>query len=518
MSEEIRIGPASKPQELFLTLRDGVKSESPYSTEDGEEVDIIFYGGQAGGGKTMAALIHHLKYYHLPNYKGLIIRRTTPMLTKPGAVWDEARSTYKLVDPDARIRHKDMKINFGPVEDQEQKAEVSFTHFERADDTDNFQGSQISSVVFDELCQFEESQFLYVLSRLRTKAKMKPVARATMNPDPDSWVKKWVSWYLYPEGHPLFGRPDPAKQAVVRWFIRNGNDMVWAESLDEMMEKHGRKDEYGKLYPREDKRQIKPLSFSFISASVYDNPYIEPSYIAFLEGLTRVEKEILLYGSWEARPEGSGFFKREWVEELLTYPDSSEFVKIVRAYDLAGSLVSDVAPDPDYSVGVKMGKTRGGMYVILDVIRFRARHGDVMLKILETARSDGSSVDIEIPSDPNSAAKAAATMMVKEIASHGYYCRARPSNKSKIDRFKPFAAVAQHGLVQIVKGCVDDLENKTYRDNSPYYSELEKFDGGRKGHDDMVDATSSAFMALATGLILPSFSLPDMKQDNPFNI
>jgi len=137
-------------------------------------------------------------------------------------------------------------------------------------------------------------------------------------------------------------------------------------------------------------------------------------------------------------------------------------------------------------------------------------------KILAIAADDGTGVDISIPSDPNSAAKAAATMMVSEIASNGFYARARPSNKSKVDRFRPFASVAEHGLVDIVKGCTDDLENKTFSDNNPYYGELEKFDGGRKGHDDWCDATSDAFMALATGIILPSFTLPEMVQENQF--
>lgn len=39
------ISPASIPQELFLTLRDGTGKRSKYATEEGEEVDIIFYGG-----------------------------------------------------------------------------------------------------------------------------------------------------------------------------------------------------------------------------------------------------------------------------------------------------------------------------------------------------------------------------------------------------------------------------------------------------------------------------------------
>ena len=38
------IGPASKPQELFLTLRDGTGPRSKWANEDGEEVDIIVYG------------------------------------------------------------------------------------------------------------------------------------------------------------------------------------------------------------------------------------------------------------------------------------------------------------------------------------------------------------------------------------------------------------------------------------------------------------------------------------------
>lgn len=134
------IAPASLPQELFLTLRDGTGKRSKYSTEDGEEVDIIFYGGQAGGGKSFASLLHHMKYIHLPNYKGITIRRTTPMLRKPGAIWDEAKSLYRDADPGARIRDKEMKITFGPVKDPTKRAEVTFTHFERVDDTDNFQG------------------------------------------------------------------------------------------------------------------------------------------------------------------------------------------------------------------------------------------------------------------------------------------------------------------------------------------------------------------------------------------
>lgn len=505
------ISPASKPQLMFLTLRDGTGKRSKYATEEGEEVDIIFYGGQAGGGKTFASLLHHLKYIHLPNYKGITIRRTTPMLRKPGAVWDEAKSLYRDVDPKARIRDKEMKITFGPVKDPTKRAEVTFTHFERVDDTDNFQGSQLSSAVLDELCQFEESQFLYILSRLRTQAEMKPVMRATMNPATDTWVRKWVDFYLYPEGHEYFGRPDPAKQGVVRWFIRRGEEMIWRDSRQELFEEYGVKDENGNLLPESSPRQIKPLSFSFISASVYDNPYIEASYIAFLEGLPRVEKELLLYGNWNARPENATYFQRSWCEEITSY-DPNDFVKVVRAWDFAATLRSDSNPSPDYTVGTLMGKTKSGDYVVLDVLRMRVRFGDWEKVILDAWHGDREkfkNVVTLIPLDPGVGAQMSTALLCKSLAEYGVLTEKMRATGKKLDRFRSFSAMAQNGGVKFLKGCGTDFENKVYNDNGFIYRELEAFDGerrrGENGHDDIPDTMSDCFSYLASKLAIPNF-------------
>ena len=466
---------------------------------------------QAGGGKSFASLLHHMKYIHLPNYKGITIRRTTPMLRKPGAIWDEAKSLYRDADPDARIRDKEMKITFGPVKDPTKRAEVTFTHFERVDDTDNFQGSQLSSACLDELCQFEESQFLYIMSRLRTKADMKPVMRATMNPGPGTWVHKWVEYYLYPEGHELHGRPDPEKQAQVRWFIRQGEDMRWRNSRQELFDEYGVKDEFGKLLPDDHKDQIKPLSFAFIAASVYDNPHVAPSYITFLEGLGRVDKEILLHGNWEARAEGSSYFLRSWCTEVTGY-DESQIVKIVRSYDTAGTLKSEQNPSPDYTVSVKMAKMRDGTYLVLDVKRTRIRFGDWEKFIIENAMEDRElhrEVTITLPIDPNPAAKAATQLMIRNLAEAGLYAQGMRASTSKLDRFRPFSAHAQTGGIKFLKGCGQDLENKNYNTLEFVYKELEVFDGlrrrGESGHDDIPDACSDAFSFLASKMVLPNF-------------
>lgn len=479
------IGPQSKFQENYLN----------------SDARIMVVGGAAGSSKSYVGLMRHLRWMHDPRYRGFCIRKNSTAIMKSGGLFDEAVHLYLQADPDAKIKLKDQKIVFSSG------AEVAFSHYENTQaGIQLYQGLQLSGVMYDEASHAEDAHIWWLISRLRGKAgNNAPSIWLTCNPDPDSYLMNYVEWYLHPKGHPLEGRPDPAKNGKVRWLLRIDGNVVWADSREELIERYGA-----------DKQ---PLTFQGLFGTINDNPALmksQPEYKANLEALPRVDRERLLHGNWFAREESTGYFKREWVNEIPVPPHESEFVKIVRAWDLAGSVKSEQNPDPDYSASVKMGKLKTGEYVILDCLRFRARFGEVTQKIIETARADGNKVDIYIPQDPNAAAKAAATMMVQEIAAHGFYVRARPSNKSKVDRFRPFAAVAEHGLVHYVRNCADDLENKVLRDINPYFAELEKFDGGRKGHDDWADATSDAFMALASGLTIPSFSLPELKQDNQF--
>ena len=412
------------------------------------------------------------------------------MILKPGAVWDESKQLFADIDPKGRIKVKDLKYQFSSG------AEVAFSHFERADNTKDWQGSQISSCVMEELCQFEEGQFDYILSRLRTSANMKPNMRATMNPEADSWVKKYVSWYLYPEGHELFGRPDPSKQGIIRWFIRRSDGLVWGDSKEELLEKHP---------------DGIPLAFRFISASVFDNPYIQPSYIAFLNGLPKLEKEKLLYGNWEARVEATTYFQRSWCEEITAY-DPSEITKLVRAWDFAATLKSDAVPSPDYTVSVLMAKTKTNDYIVLDVRRMRIRPGDWETQIVDAWEYDrqicGNVVTI-IPQDPGASGQMATSILCRALAERGIVTEKMRASGKKLDRFRPFSASSQVGSVKFLKGCGNDYENKVVNDNGFVYRELEAFDGlrrsGEHGHDDIPDAISDAFSFLASKLTIPNF-------------
>jgi hypothetical protein len=75
---------------------------------------------------------------------------------------------------------------------------------------------------------------------------VRPYIRATCNPEPESWVKDLIRWWLDDEGR----YADKEKSGIIRWFIRAGNDKIWGDSEQEL------KDQYGE--------DCAPLSITFI--------------------------------------------------------------------------------------------------------------------------------------------------------------------------------------------------------------------------------------------------------------
>ena len=185
----------------------------------------------------------------------------------------------------------------------------------------------------------------------------------------------------------------------------------------------------------------------------------------------------------------------------------------VRAYDFAGTVPSDANPFPDYTACVKMSKMKNGDYVIRDVKRTRIRFGDWEDFIVSNALEDSMELPkttICLPISPNPESKAATMMMARKLGGQGFVVKVLQAtgNSSKMDGFRPFAALAQNGGVKILTGCMFDIDTDTV-DNDIYYKELESFDGTRSTRtrkDDLVDCTSSSFSLLASAKTLPNIS------------
>lgn len=475
-STQQHFGPSSLKQQWFLS----------------SDANIIVYGGAMGGGKSYCGLLRHLRWIDDPNYRGFIIRKNQTTLAKSGGLFDEAKTLYRAFEPKVKINKKDMKFEFPSG------AEIAMSHLETDEDAEKYRGLQLSAAMVDEATQLSEEHTLVILSRLRSKAKMIPNLFLTCNPNPDSYLRKWVDWWIIPKGEENAGRANPERDGKIRWFIRLNNEMIWADTKEELLEQYASRDSNGNIYPEDSEFQyIRPLSLQFISATIYDNPILiktNPNYLANLLGLKRVKQERDLYGNWDIREESAGFWRSTWLGEPVNEHELN-IVQYCRAWDIAGSLPSEALPNPDWTAGVLIGKTKEGLYVILDVVRFRARFGEVMKNIIKTASEDPEGTIIVLPQEPGQAGKAAGQMMIRELISEGFYGRMRPSNKSKVTRFQPFVSASEAGMVRYVRGIwVDD-----------YFSELEGFDGSRNIKDDQVDATSDAFITLAQKVQLPNF-------------
>lgn len=449
---EIRIlKPQKGPQEMFLST----------------SADICIYGGAAGGGKTFGLLLDPLRHKNVKRYSAVFFRKNNIQIHAEGGLLDESISMY------SGISGAKLKYSPRPRWYFRNGGKIGFAHIERDDDLSKWQGSQITAIMFDELTHFTEKQFFYMLSRNRSVCGVKPYVRATCNPDADSWVAKFIEWWIDPDT----GYPIPERSGKIRWMLRREDSIYWADDKKELWEQFN-------LKTAEEKAE--PKSVTFIASTIYDNKVLlekNPQYLANLKAMATVERERLLNGNWKIKPAAGLFFKRTQVGDILqSLPADVE--RWVRAWDLAATS-EDEGGEPAYTAGVLMGKRKNGRYVVADVINRRLEASDVRNIIRLTASSDVSRLGrcrVRLPQDPGQAGKEQAQSYIKMLA--GFDVCAKQESGSKETRAEPVAAQWQAGNFDIVYG---DW-------NEAYFSQLESFPMSK--FKDMVDATSSAFSEL----------------------
>lgn len=174
---------------------------------------------------------------------------------------------------------------------------------------------------------------------------------------------------------------------------------------------------------------------------------------------------------------GGGMFKRDsflmW-EGLLP-----EFVMVVRGYDLASSTSSRSA----YTASIKLGITRDGRLIILDVSRARMEPLDVERHVQHCAQADGVACRISIPQDPGAAGKAWKAHFAQLL--HGFVAHFSPESGDKDFRAEPVAAQVAAGMVYLVPG----------NWNTDFLAEAASFGPGA-AYKDQIDALSRAYAYL----------------------
>ena len=435
--------------------------------------NVCIYGGAAGGGKSYGLLMSALRYKNVPGFGCTIFRRNFNQIFSQGGLWDESMKIYQ------GIRGADPKFARGQWWFRNQNGDivskVTFAHIERDEDVHKWQGSQICEIGFDELTHFSQNTFFYMLSRNRSTCGVEPFIRATCNPDADSWVAKFIEWWIDPDT----GYPIPERSGKLRWFVRRDEILYWANTKQELWKQFDLKTPEEKAEPR---------SVTFIMSKLEDNQEllkVNPGYMANLKAMSVIERERLLHGNWKIKAAAGLFFKRSQVGDYLSFvPD--DVIEWVRCWDLAATEKTENG-DPAFTAGVLMGKRKNGRYIVADVVNKQMSASDVRQTIKHTAQQDIAKykrVKIRLPKDPGQAGKEQAESYIKFLA--GFNVVTVAETGSKEARAEPMAAQWQAGNFDVLTGAW----------NEEYLQQLENFPDSK--FKDMVDASANAFTELET--------------------
>lgn len=314
------------------------------------ECEEALFGGAAGGGKSDALLSWAAEGVETPGYSAVLFRRTFPELWQSGGLIPRSQEWFGATP--ARWNGSARQWTFPSG------ATIAFKHLQYEKSVYALQGGEYIRAGFDELTHFTETQYTYVMSRLRRVRGFpyQPSIRAASNPGGigHQWVKRrFIS--------------EDAIEALRRG---DSNRIFWND---------GR---------------------AFVPSLLRDNPYLDRGeYEKMLWHLPPVTRERLLNGDWSVVEDAVIF--AEWLryyklrghvlqlydgdENIAFEIDDRECMRIATA-DTAGTSEDRVreskGKSPSWSVIAVWDVIPGGRFgshmVLRHVWRERVSFGDLV--------------------------------------------------------------------------------------------------------------------------------------------
>jgi predicted phage terminase large subunit-like protein len=398
---------------------------------------------------TWALLAESLRFVHLHGYRAMIFRRTVPQLTLPDGLVDASR---ELFEKQGQYNDNDKRWLFP------NGSTISFGHMQYEADKQNYKGAQLSFLGIDQVEDFSETQYTYLLSRVRSKCACPRRVRVTANPPDDTvryvndpaWVKRrWLSW-LGTDEELVVAKLPRAVPGEILWFLRR-NDV-------------------DTLVPPNTKGA---LSRTCIPATVYDNPTNleqNPEYVAQLENAPLLDRERLLNGNWNIVAAGN-LLKREWFVTETSHPKG---LKWVRYWDLAYSIRKKAHFTA--TALAAFDKSDGRVYV-RDMERWKQEWPDTKEKIIERLLREH---DVECGIEAKLQGRPYIQELERDPRFVGHKLRGVEVDDNKADRVKVWSPRAEKRKIVLVQG------NWV----PGFLSEAEVFDGLSTSPDDQVDVVS----------------------------
>ena len=180
-------------------------------------------------------------------------------------------------------------------------------------------------------------------------------------------------------------------------------------------------------------------------------------------------------------PKDGQKYKREWFETVKSLPEDASIKYAVRYWDKANSKRGD------YTVGVLMAYCSNDMFYILNVARIRDTsygRNEFMKKVSAKDAETYGRVYIWHQQDPGQAGKDAAEATNRLLM--GYPVSYEVVTGDKESRSEDMESAFGGKHIMLVEAAW----------NEAFISECIAFNGDNKGHDDQVDAASSAYHKL----------------------
>jgi len=452
--KDIDYVPISKAQKLMLK-------------RDLENVFDVCLFGASGVGKTVAGIISSLGpqadgslLTDRSEYRALYLRRESTLLKRSGLI-DAAHMWYKRFYP---------MVEFNSVEKQftfPSGAKITFAGVEQESDKEKFKGyTELHCVVFEELTQFSQTIFNFIVSRLRTSTNIPLRVRSTTNPGDkeEAWVLDRYKYWI-------------TKSVEI---LKKDFDAAWGEVF------YYRAGVEGLIVTKEKPQE---LSYSFCGIETFIND-IKPDNDKFMSAQITdpISRAQLVDGVWGLKPQSGMYFKKDDLRE--SFQKAPVQAVRIRYWDKACS-----GPKGDYLAGmlvahyIEQGISK---FMIEDLLLLKPEVSEIEKIILRTSQTDGKAIYIGFEQEPGSSGKEVVEKYRAMLLKEGYKVVIDQKRATKLDRAGFVSPISSEGRLSYIHNSVSD----------EMISQLINFPS--KGvHDDALDALTGAVFILQTRLPKP---------------
>jgi hypothetical protein len=276
--------------------------------------DLLIVGGSRGGGKTHLLILDPLYDTHNPHFTAIFFRKETGELTKGGGLYDKASKIYLYLG----AKGTQLKQTFPSG------AMVTYDHIQNEQEREvekRFKGLEVPAFYIDEIDQFLFPTVTKLMQSNRNSVGIRNRIIGTCNPNPNSWLRIFLDWYIGEDGLIV-----PSRDRVVRYFYIYGttvNDIIWGDTRENVYDqaKHYIDKSWNEKFTESGITKLDSIkSFQFIRGDLSENKILlksQPTYYANVSqgGASAIARN--LEGNWNVKEDGDELVTRSQMTAMF---------------------------------------------------------------------------------------------------------------------------------------------------------------------------------------------------------